>query len=107
VSSRTGSGALWTAHNDSTETHVSEMAVEPGDHVDIVVDCRSEPSFDSFKWESTIRYSRDFAEDTKVPRGEWNTARQFAGRDESVESLGPWERFAQVLLVSNEFFFVD
>jgi hypothetical protein len=107
VSSKTGSGGAWTALNNSTETQVSEIAVDPGDQIDLVVDCHSEPSFDSFKWEATIRYSRELAEATDIPRGEWNTAQQFAGKTEPVQELTPWERFAQVLLVSNEFFFID
>ncbi len=107
VWSKTGSGEAWTASNGSVETQISEIEVEPGDHIDLVVDCRSEPSFDSFKWEATIRYSHDLVEATDVPRGEWNTAKQFAGRTELVPALTPWERLAQVLLVSNEFFFID
>jgi hypothetical protein len=36
---------------------------------------------------------------------EWNAAAQFAGP--LPKRLGPWEKYAQVLLESNEFVFVD
>jgi hypothetical protein len=107
VSSRTGTVGDWTAHQSEAETVVKELAVEAGDTVDLVVDCRTGPNSDSFEWRATIRYERDLTESSAAPRDEWNTARQFSGPVEQLKPLSPWERYAQVLLVSNEVFFVD
>ena len=40
-------------------------------------------------------------------RLEWDGVTQFAGPEGKADPLGPWERYAQVLLQSNEFVFVD
>jgi len=107
VSSRSGTAGDWTAHQSEVETVVNTLAVEKGDALDLVVDCRTGPNSDSFEWRATIRYEREMAESSEAPRDEWNTARQFAGPQEVIEPLKPWERYAQVLLVSNEVFFID
>jgi hypothetical protein len=39
---------------------------------------------------------------------EWSAKSQFAGPPkEKPKSLGPWEKYAQVLLLANETVFVD
>jgi hypothetical protein len=41
-------------------------------------------------------------------RGTWNSAAEFAGPPEKPPTpLSAWEKYAQVLLQSNEFAFVD
>ncbi len=107
ISSRTGAAGDWTAHKSETDTVAKEMAVQKGDVLDLVVDCRTGPDSDSFEWRATIRYEREIAESSEVPRQEWSTARQFSGPVDKAQPLTPWERYAQVLLVSNEVFFID
>jgi hypothetical protein len=38
---------------------------------------------------------------------EFNAKKQFAGPAPKIQPFTPWERFAQVLLETNEFLFVD
>lgn len=107
IASQSGTVGEWTAHQSETETVVNEVPVKKGDTIDLVVDCRTGPNSDSFEWRATIRYERDLAESSSEPRKEWSTTGEFSGPVKEVKPLTPWERYAQVLLVSNEVFFID
>jgi hypothetical protein len=76
------------------------MDVRAGDTLDFIVDGRKVQGEDPFVWAPRIRLTE--------PSGAvrtWDAARDFAGPPPAA--LGPWDRLAQVLLVSNEFLFVD
>lgn len=107
ISSQSGTAGEWTAHKSEADTTVDKLPVKKGDTIDLVVDCRTGPNSDSFEWRATIRYERDLAESTSEPRKEWSTTGEFSGPVKEVKPLTPWERYAQVLLVSNEVFFID
>ncbi|MDQ2731427.1 MAG: DUF1553 domain-containing protein, partial [Armatimonadota bacterium] len=107
VSSRLGDLGHWVVHNSAAETNVPSAAVTRGDTIDFVLDCRTGPNSDSFGWAPIIRL---------VPKGpgtdstatEWNASNDFSGpAATSQKPLGPWEKYAQVLLMTNEFAFVD
>jgi hypothetical protein len=100
VSDLRGLLAEWKVQNGKIATRVDPFAVEPGEVIDWVTDCRSNPNHDSFRWAVTVRLE---AEGTG-PRT-WNSATDFRGP--APEPLDPWQRLAQVLLMSNEFAFVD
>jgi len=100
VSSRSGLAGEWIAKTSSAEAAVSDFAVEAGDTIDFVVDCRGESSFDSFVWTIEIRLDPPAA-----GRAKWQSVSDFAGPGPAPPS--PWTRFAQALLMSNEFTFVD
>jgi hypothetical protein len=108
VSSRLGELASWTAHNTEADTAMSRIEVKAGDTLDFIVDCRREESFDSFAWAPVIR-SVEAASATGAPPGEeWSAAKGFRGPEgKAGRRLGPWERYAQALLLSNEFMFAD
>lgn len=95
----------WIAENGSSDTLAARINVNRGDHIDLVVDCRTSPDYDSFTWDSTINYLHP--DEHEAPLQEWNTAEQFSGPSEKIQPLAPLEKLAQVLLVSNEFFFID
>jgi hypothetical protein len=42
-----------------------------------------------------------------MPPKSWDCARDFRGPTRDPNPLGPWGKYAQVLLSSNEFVFVD
>jgi len=108
VSSRWGELASWTIRKMDAETRLDGVDVRKGDTVDFVVDCRSDPEADTFRWAPVIRMSRSKEDNATTGEGEileWDSAEQFAGPPPIPLSL--WGRYAQVLLEANEFAFVD
>ena len=78
------------------------MPVETGDTINFVVSPGPTDSFDSHAWAPIVRYTGDSQQST---RNEWRADVDFSGPP--PPAMTPWERFAQVLLASNEFAFVD
>ncbi len=99
ISSRTGE--LWKAQvgaGQSTEAVVARVEVKAGDSIDFLVDARSGDNSDSFRWHPTI--TGDL--------GTFDSSAQFAGPAAArPTALKPWEQYAQVLLETNEFVFLD
>jgi len=88
---------------------MTRVEVKKGDTLDFVVECRENESFDSFGWSPVIRMTE--SPQTTVGGDvmlEWNAAANFAGPPgKPRRALSPWEKYAQVLLETNEFMFVD
>jgi hypothetical protein len=109
VSSALGEIASWTVHHREAETKMTRVEVKKGDTIDFVIDCRAEESFDAFAWAPVIRMVESPA--TAVGGDmtlEWSAAAGFSGPPgKPRKSLTPWEKYAQVLLLTNEFMFVD
>jgi len=85
--------------------------MKQGETIDFVIDCgpRGDFTYDSFEWKVTLTKepSPDAAagDDTG---GSWNSAVEFTGPDPKPPTpLSAWEKYAQVLLMSNEFAFVE
>jgi hypothetical protein len=97
VSSRHGTLADWTASNSSASTVVIPFEVQPGDTVDFVVDCRTSENSDSYHWNLKLRIV-----DSDSRRRSWDSSEDFAGQQLTI-----WDQYAQVLLLSNEFVFID
>ncbi len=98
VSSLGGEIADRVAQNGKVAMRLGRRDVKRGETLDFVVDCRQNDGFDSFTWTPLIR------EDTR--RGQkWDAAADFHGP--AQPGLTPWEEYAQVLLLTNEFVFVD
>lgn len=95
VSSRQGELASWVVNGSSAETKLVGIRVEKGERLDFIVDGRKDPENDGFTWGPVVK-SGDQT---------WNAKNEFAGP--SRQRLGIWGRYAQVLLGSNEFAFVD
>ncbi|MGH9627847.1 MAG: DUF1553 domain-containing protein, partial [Bryobacteraceae bacterium] len=94
-SSRLGELASWSVNGSSAETRLNGIAVEKGDTIDFIVDARIDPENDGFAWAPII----------KLGDQAWNAKNDFAGP--APEPLSEWARYAQVLLETNEFEFVD
>ena len=109
VSSRTGTLGTWMIHNDKAETKIESAEVRKGDTLDFIVDCRANFAHDDFAWAPKIkRVAQANTETTSSDVREWNAAKDFTGPPEEPPGpLTPWEQYAQVLLLSNEFMFVD
>jgi len=95
VSSRLGELASWAVNGSNAETKLGGLAVEVGDTIDFIVDCRQDPENDAFSWAPTIR----------IGEKQWNTKSDFKGP--RPNRLDTWGLYAQVLLQTNEFAFVD
>ena len=104
ASSSLGEKARWTAANQSVETFVPAMTLRRGESLDFIVTCRANENSDSFQWApklATLEKNRPTV---------WDIAREFpktADGRTAEPPLTPWEQLAQVLLLSNEFQFVD
>ena len=81
--------------NRTAEVALSEVRVEPGDTLDFIVDCLANPENDSFLWTPEVQMKPE----------SWKAAEGFRGPDPIL--LDSWEKYAQVLLETNEFAFVD
>ncbi len=107
VSSQLGELHQWLVHNSKEETVIDRVQVKRGDQIDFVTDCRENEGYDSFSWSPVIRF---LADGTTVPgeRMEWNASNDFADSARAMRpSLDAWQRYAQVLLLTNELVFVD
>jgi Protein of unknown function (DUF1553)/Protein of unknown function (DUF1549)/Planctomycete cytochrome C len=101
VSSRGGKLGEWTVKSGESETAVERIEVKKGDTIDFVVDCIGNDGFDSFQWAPVVRLLGGSP-------NEWDAAKQFGGPPaKPLPPLSPWEKYAQVLIMSNEFAFVD
>jgi len=104
ASSRRGVLKTAVAHAAKVEFRVDAIEVEPGDALDFVVDVRDGLNSDQHLWAPKVRAVR--VDEGPAPTGgAWDAARDFRGP--SAAGLGPREQLAQVLMMSNEFMFVD
>jgi hypothetical protein len=98
-----GKGGLlgeWTALDGRARTDVGPYVVEAGETIDFVVDCIGTPNHDSFRWAPTVQVE---APDGQVAR--WDARADFAGPLPPAPTAE--EQYAQALLMTNEFLYVD
>jgi hypothetical protein len=109
VSSRHGQLASWSAHNTDAETKMSRVEVKKGDTIDFLVECRGNEGWDSYAWAPLIRTAEEAAATGGAAPLEWSARAQFGGTAGKSARKTPtaWERYAHVLLQTNEFMFVD
>jgi mono/diheme cytochrome c family protein len=97
ISSRLGSLGEWPAHNASVRTDIASVAVEKGDTLDFAVDPTATDAFDAFSWSLAIK-----SVDGKMA---WDDTSTFG---KSVPApLSRVALYAQALMMTNEFVFVD
>ena len=95
VSSRHGEVASWSVNGSSAETKLSGIAVEKGDTIDFIVDARQDPENDGFGWTPVIKVGSDVDVSARMISPARN------------RGSFPFGLYAQVLLETNEFAFVD
>jgi hypothetical protein len=105
VSSRGGKLGEWTVLNNKVTTSIAKLAVKLGETVDFVVDGIGNANSDSYSWAPKISLLGDY--DLAVSKRAWDAEKDFAAKEKTFNPLGAWEKFAQVLLLSNELAFVD
>jgi len=98
VSSRQGELASWRAVRLDAETKITGLAIEAGETLDFVVDCRADNNSDSFVWAPQIRLGEEA----------WDAQSAFGGpAPKPPAPMSAWDKYVHVLLESNEFIFVD
>ncbi len=104
VSSRHGLAGSWDALKNEVKTAPAVVAVQPGDTIDFITDSRANSSFDTYNWSITLRLQSSAEDSGRI----WDSVTEFHGPvAPNGEPLSRWQQLAQVLLMSNEFAFVD
>jgi hypothetical protein len=108
VSSRSGQLGSWTAHQSSADVRLPRVEVRRGETLDFILSSRENVNFDSFLWSPSL----DAIGASEADRGaesHWGAAADFTGPStaEAPQPTGAWEAYAQALLLTNEFLFID
>jgi mono/diheme cytochrome c family protein len=108
ISSRSGLLKEWTVHNTSVNASVPAIDVKKSDTLDFYVSIAVSLNNNDFQWAPIIRAKGKEFFDANGYAKEWNSKREFGGTPSlPAKPMTPLEKFAQVLLLSNEFMFVD
>jgi hypothetical protein len=108
VSSRAGEVLKLTALGKAVPTLVQKVPVKTGDTIDFVVESANPNATEPFAWAPNVAYLDHNAEDPANEVYEWHAQSEFAGPpDPPLKGMSPWEKLAQVLLLSNELVFVN
>jgi cytochrome c553 len=99
VSARQGQlGEFDAAPKTTVPCPVARIDLKAGETLDFILESKGNDNNDGFVWRTGLRTTDGV---------EFNAKKQFAGPSPQVPPFTPWERFAQVLLETNEFLFVD
>ena len=102
ISSRLGERGTWTAKNQKAKTNIDRIEVHQGDQLDVITDCLSSPNHDSFQWAVNVQVVETSTPDSAR---NWNSRDQFHGP--APDPLSRWQQYAQTLILTNEFLFLD
>ena len=106
ISSRHGLLGAWALHASEADANLFGIVVEAGDTIDFEVDVKGGLNSDQFLWAPTVTHATP-AEGETVAKV-WDAKTEFGPTVEVLPvPMTPWEKYAQVLLASNEFLFVD
>lgn len=106
ISSRHGLLGAWALHASEADANLFGIVVEAGDTIDFEVDVKGGLNSDQFLWAPTVTHAAPTEGETVAMV--WDAKKEFGPTVEVLpEPMMPWEKYAQVLLASNEFLFVD
>jgi hypothetical protein len=106
VSSRLGLLGQWRVRNSHATASVESIEVMEKDTIDFIVDCGAGARAREFQWAPVIEMAKTGPEETGLPHV-WDAKDNFVDPKKIREPMGAWEKYAQVLLFSNEFFFIE
>jgi len=102
VSSRTGLLGAWNAGNKpGTPTKLPRVMVKRGDTIDFIASSITSGKGAQFGWSPEIKI-----EGGSGALSQWNAQKDFSDGN-SAKRLGAWEKFAQVMLETNEMSFIN
>jgi len=108
VSSREGLLGECLVQHGHASILVASSVVRKGDTIDFAADLRETIESDSFTWAPRIEYLPDAGAKISKESRVWDAAKDFSGStNQQFKPLDAWGKYAQVLLLSNEFVFVD
>ena len=108
VSSRSGRLAAHAVFNGSQAFKLANIAVQADDTIDLVVSPGPSDSYDGYQVSLEITMDLPPLAPTQGARSRWEAETDFAGpRAVAPAPLSSWGQFAQVLLLSNEFMYID
>jgi hypothetical protein len=110
ITSREGTIGTWMVHHRKAETSVTPITLKQGETLDFVVDCgpKGDYGWDSFGWTVKVAKMPTPGAVAGDDGQSWDSNAEFAGpKPKPATPLTAWEKYAQVLLESNEFMFVD
>jgi hypothetical protein len=87
--------------------NLDTIAFQAGDSLDFIVDIGGGLNSDQFLWSPTITPSTPLTTGSggDVPHDTWDAEKDFSAQPKS--QLNGWEQLVQVLMLANEFMFVD
>ncbi|MCX6851732.1 MAG: DUF1549 and DUF1553 domain-containing protein [Verrucomicrobia bacterium] len=93
-------------HQGSADLNFDTLAFKAGETLDFVVDIGEVLNSDQFLWSMRIHQTGTVgAGGDDVPAQTWDAEKDFAAQPRS--QLNGWEQLVQVLMLANEFMFVD
>jgi hypothetical protein len=94
-------------HHASSRLDLAAITFRRGETLDFIVDIGDGLNSDQFLWSPVLRLSQAaFTGGGGEPSLEiWDAAKDFGEQPRTL--LSPWEQLVQVLMLSNEFMFVD
>lgn len=108
VSSARGPLGEWRVHMGEAETALGSIPVHAGETIDFVVDIADTLNNDQFLWAPVITFGPTATRAGAPGTRAYDAAQDFAAPIvQRPRPLGPWAQYAQVLLLSNAFAFVD
>ncbi len=97
----------WSIAHEKADPAMRTFEVHAGDTIDFVV-TRNTSGKGSFIWAPSIRYTATESHSESAEHPEWNAMEDFTGpSSQDKTGLTPWQKYAQILLMSNELIFVD
>jgi mono/diheme cytochrome c family protein len=104
--SRGGVVGDWIVQHGTAEAAVAQIEVKRGDSIDFIAEPRANNSFDSFNWAPSIEVVKEGG--SGAFQSSWSAAAEFAGPTKDLpKALTPWQAYAQALMLTNEFIYVD
>ncbi len=87
----------WEVFHSDTQAKTKPFSIKKGETIDFIIDAKENSSNDSFKWNCQVQYEQDPLT--------YDSSKHFM--QTLPQSLDRWQQAAQMLLLSNEFCFVD
>jgi hypothetical protein len=103
--SRTGSLRALKLHQSSADLNFDSVHFQAGDTLDFIVDIGDTLNSDQFLWAPRVTLGATTGTGGDSALETWDASKDFAAQLRS--QLSAWEQLAQVLMLANEFMFVD
>ena len=92
-------------HQGSADLNFDTLAFRAGDTLDFIVDIGDVLNSDQFLWSVQVQQAPTVGAAADTPAQTWDAAKDFSAQPNS--QLNAWEQLVQVLMLANEFMFVD